>query len=105
MRLPRLAFAVAALLLAAGSSDRAPRPDKVVKILALEQYMLDDTDFMVVVNLKQVFASPMFTKSVKPDLEKLLALQVVKKYTDDTGLNLLKDVERMIVILSPSCFA
>jgi len=106
MRSPSLALALAALLLAAGFSVAAPRPGKGgTTALSLEQYMLDDTDFLLVINFKQIVASPMFTKTVKPDVEKLLALAPVKKYTDGTGLNLLKDVERMIVIISPSCFA
>ncbi|HZY83777.1 MAG TPA: hypothetical protein VFE78_03035 [Gemmataceae bacterium] len=97
---PRTWLLAAALLAtaapAAAAPAPAPRPD-------LTRFLLDDTDFVLVVNVKQVLASPAFTKTYQKQVQDLLRGDVVKPWLEGTGFDPLKDVERLIVVMGRSC--
>jgi hypothetical protein len=73
-----------------------PRPD-------LSRFLLDDTDFVLVVNVKQILASPAFTKVYQKQVEELLQSAAVKPWLKGTGFDPLKDVERLIMAMGRSC--
>jgi hypothetical protein len=69
---------------------------------SVERHLLDDTDLLVVVNVKEIVKSRFFTKSVLADVEKLLGRDEVKPYLKEAGIDLLKDVEQVIVSMGKS---
>ena len=97
---PRTWLLAAALLAAAVPAAAAPapaaRPD-------LTKLLIDDTDFVVVVNVKQILASPAFTKNYQKQAEGLLQNDAVKPWLEGTGFDPLKDVERLTLVMGRSC--
>jgi hypothetical protein len=97
---PRTWLPAAALLTLAVPAAAAPapaaRPD-------LTRYLIDDTDFVLVVNAKQILASPAFTKNFQKQVEGLLQNDAVKPWLEGTGFDPLKDVERLVVVMGRSC--
>jgi hypothetical protein len=97
---PRTWLLAAALLApavpAAAAPAPAPRPQ-------LDRFLLDDTDFVLVVNVKQVLASPLFTRSYQKQVQDLLRNEAVKPWLEGTGFDPLKDVERLLVVMGRSC--
>jgi hypothetical protein len=97
---PRPWLLAAALLAPAAPAAAAPapaaRPD-------LSRFLLDDTDFVVVVNVKQILASPAFTKNYQKQVQELLKNVAVKPWLEGTGFDPLKDVERLVVVMGRSC--
>jgi hypothetical protein len=97
---PRTWPLAAALLTVATTAAAAPappaRPD-------LSRFLLDDTDFVVVVNVKQILASPAFTKNYQKQVQELLGGAAVKPWLEGTGFDPLKDVERVIAVMGRSC--
>jgi hypothetical protein len=91
---PRLA----ACLLAAGLLAAPARAAD------FDKYLLDDTDAVLTVNVKQVVASPLYTKSFKQQVEGLLKMEPVAALLKGTDFDPLKDVERVTVVMSRSCF-
>jgi hypothetical protein len=88
------------LTLAAFASS-APIPQSAA---LSDKYLADDTDFVAVVNVKQIVASPAFKKKLQKQLEDLLKMDAVASILKDSGLNPLKDVERITMILGASSF-
>lgn len=101
--LPALALGVIAL---AGSRLPAPPlpPGTASTGHAIEKHLLDDTDLLVIVSVKDLVKSKFFTRHVQADVEKLLARPEVKPYLKDVGIDLLKDVDQVVVCLGKSCF-
>src|SRR5215469_136225 len=87
---------LASALPAAAAPAPAARPD-------LSRFLIDDTDFVLVVNVKQILASPAFTRNYQKDVEGLLQSDIVKPWLEGTGFDPLKDVERLIVVMGRSC--
>jgi hypothetical protein len=94
-----LALALVALPLLA-----APVPKKE-QAPAIDKYLPDDTDGVLVVNVKQILDSPAYKKSFQKQLGDLIARDEVQKYLKDCGFDPLKDIERVVVCISKSCFA
>jgi hypothetical protein len=67
-----------------------------------DKYLPDDTDFLAVINVKQIVASPAFKKKLQKQLEDLLKMEPAAGILKDSGLNPLKDVERITMILGPN---
>jgi hypothetical protein len=97
---PRTWLLAAALLAPAVPAAAAPappaRPD-------LTRFLLDDADFVLVVNVKQILASPAFTKTYQKQVEELLKSEAVKPWLEGSGFDPLKDIERLIVVMGRSC--
>jgi hypothetical protein len=91
---------LAALLAPAAPAAAAPapaaRPD-------LTRFLLDDTDFVLVVNVKQVLSSPLCTRNFQKQVQDLLQSDAVKPWLDGAGFDPLKDVERVIAVMGRSC--
>ncbi len=83
---------------AAAAPAPAARPD-------LSRFLIDDTDFVLVVNVKQILASPAFTKHYQKQVEGLLQNEAVQPWLEGTGFDPLKDVERLVVVMGRSCHA
>jgi hypothetical protein len=69
-----------------------------------DKYLLDDTDGVMSVNVKQVLASPLFTKKYQKQVEELLKMGAAQELLKDSGLDPLKDVERLTLVASKSCY-
>src|SRR5262249_26961726 len=91
----------AALLAPAAPAAAAPAPPSRPD---LSRFLLDDTDFVLVVNVKQILASPLFTKHYQKQAQEFLKNDVVKPWLEGTDFDPLRDVERLTVVLGPSCF-
>lgn len=90
------ALLLAPALPAAAAPSPAARPD-------LSKLLIDDTDFVLVVNVKQILASPAFTKNYQKQAEALLQSDAVKPWLEGSGFDPLKDVERLVVVMGRSC--
>jgi hypothetical protein len=95
------ALALLALAVPAGAAPVRPGTPGVLP--TLEKYLPDDADGVLLVNVKQIVASPLFTKNFKKNFEELLAKDAVKPYLKDLGFDPLKDVEHAAFILGRSC--
>ncbi len=93
--LPLLAFALPA---GAAPAPKGGAPNK------FDKYFLDDTDFLLTVNVKEIVKSPMFAKHYKKKLEGWLAEPASRSLTKDLGINPLKDVDSATMLLGRSCF-
>jgi hypothetical protein len=97
---PRTWLLAAALLAPAVPAAAAPappaRPD-------LSRFLIEDTDFVLVVNVKQILASGAFTKNFQKQVEGLLQNDAVKPWLEGSGFDPLKDVERLVVVMGRSC--
>lgn len=71
---------------------------------AINRHLPDDTDFLMIVNVKEITKSNFFTKDARADLEKLLARPEVKPYLQEAGIDLLKDIDQVIIALGRSGF-
>ncbi len=101
----RRTFATAlALSVLALPAFAAPVP-KVGPSLNVEKYLLDDTDGVLVVNVKQIMASPAYKKAFQKQFADLLARPEVQTYLKDAGFDPLKDVDRVVVCMGKSCHA
>src|SRR2546430_2388960 len=102
MPLPRLLPSLAVLIFALPLLS-APAPVKHEAVPPLERYLLDDTDCVAVVNVKQIVAAPMFAKQFKKKLETWLVSEAVAPYLKGTGVDLFADVDRIVMVLGRSC--
>jgi len=94
------ATALAGLVLVPGARLYAPPTPKptVESMPSVEKYLLNDTTMVVVVNAKPILDSAVFTKNVKPELEKLLEHEAITRYFKAFGITPLKDLERMVFV-------
>src|SRR5919202_323461 len=100
----RVALAALTLLgftLAAPSAP-VPRPGGP-SVPKLEKYLLDDTDFVLLVNVKQVLSSPMYKKNFEKLVEEFLKQPAAQAILQDAGFDPLKDVEWAAVYTGRSC--
>ena len=98
MRLAALAAVVLALpLWAAPVLKTAPA-------FSLDKYLLDDSDGVLVVNVKTIMESPAFKKAFAKQVADLVARPEAQQYLKDIGFDPLKDVEQMIICSSKSCY-
>ncbi len=65
--------------------------------LRVDKYLLDDTDGVLVINVRQLLYSPAYKKGLDKEIGALLGKAEVKKVLEGTGFDPLKDVERVIV--------
>jgi hypothetical protein len=94
-------LALLALGLPAGAAPVRPTTPGVLP--SLEKYMPNDADGVLLFNVKQVLASPLYTKNFKTKFDTLLAKDEVKPYLKDIGFDPMKDIGHLAVILSRSC--
>jgi hypothetical protein len=99
----RCRAALAALLLLAVvlQAVAAPAPGKTPPP-PLDKYLPDDTDLVVLVNAKELVASPLFAGQRKL-VEKLLLGPKVQAFFKSVGVDPLKDVERVALVAGRSC--
>jgi hypothetical protein len=71
--------------------------------LKIDKYLLDDVDGVLVVDVKQIMASPVYKKSFQKQLSDLIARPEVQVFLKDAGFDPLKEVERVIICNSRSC--
>jgi hypothetical protein len=89
----RLLALITALLLAAPAA--AAEVDK---------YLLDDTDALLTLNVRNAIDSPVFKKVYLPLVQKLLKEKPeLHKHLLDAGLDPLKDIDRLLVVHGDSC--
>jgi hypothetical protein len=101
----RVALAAGALVLIAAPAFAAPiRDPKPGPLGTLTKYLPDDTDGFMVIRVKEIVASPFFTKNFKAQFEKLVAADAVKAVLKETEINPLKDVDLIGVVLARSCY-
>jgi hypothetical protein len=69
-----------------------------------EKYLLDDANFVLSVNVKQLLQSPLFTKHHQKQVEELLKTEGAQAVLKDTGFDPLRDVEELVVVMGKSSF-
>jgi hypothetical protein len=99
----RYLLAVFALLGALLPLNAAPAP-VVGGPPALDKYFLDDTDFVLVVNFKEIAASPLFAKNFRKALDARLGRSMLRPVLDALAIDPLKDIDRAVVLLGRSCY-
>jgi hypothetical protein len=67
-----------------------------------DKYLLDDTDALLTLNVKQVVDAPLFAKHFRKQAETLLQMETIQKTLRDSGVDVFKDVERVTVVLAAS---
>lgn len=82
------------------SVSAAPAPPKSV---LSDKYLLNDTDLLVVVNVKEVLASPLFARFHRKQVEDFLKSEQGQLLFKDAGFDPLRDVERILVMQDRSC--
>ncbi len=94
-----LAFLLAALPASAAPAPPAGGEPQVGK------YFLDDTDFVLTVNVKEVARSPLIVKHYKKKLEAWLGKSLPRSLTRGLGIDPLKDVDTVTMLSGRSCYA
>jgi hypothetical protein len=69
---------------------------------AIDKYLPDDTHFVLVADLKQIFESPAFKKHYQQQAADLLKMEIVQTYLKDTGFDPLKDTWQLIFAMGKS---
>jgi hypothetical protein len=67
-----------------------------------EKYLLDDTDALLTVNVKQALESPAYVKELKKQAEGLLKMEQAQQILKDTGFDPLKDLDRVTFAMGHS---
>ena len=67
-----------------------------------EKYLLDDTNFILSVNVRQVLQSPLFMKHFQRQFEELLKTEGAQAVLKDTGVNPFQDIESLVVVMGKS---
>jgi hypothetical protein len=105
--LPALLAVTAVLALTAsvhaGPDDTAIDPEPTRKF-ALDRLLPADTYFVGLVDVKAIRSSALFTNHLKKDVEKLLKRREVADFFSSVGADPLKDIDRVIVFMSPGCW-
>ncbi len=102
--LQRSAPAVLAMVVLALPAPAAPVIKSGGPTVKLDKYLLDDADGVLVIDVKQIMASPAYKNYFQKQLAELVAGPAVQEYLKDIGFDPLKDVERVIFCMSKSCF-
>src|SRR6516164_3409564 len=89
------ALALGILFLSALSVTAAPAPPAAAPI---DKYLLNDTDLLIVVEVKQILASPFLTKKHRQQIEELLKSEPAQVWLKDTGFDPLRDIDRVILV-------
>jgi hypothetical protein len=84
-------------------SAAAPVP-KSGPTVGLDKYLLDDTDAVFVINVKQIRASPGYAKGIKKQLEGALADPDAPLWLKGIGFDTLRDIDRVILCSGRSCY-
>jgi hypothetical protein len=95
----RIGLALLGLLALALPAPAAPVPSGGVQV---EKYLPDDADFVLIVNVKEALATPAYTKHYQKQVETLLKMAPVQEALKGTGVDPLRDIERVIVAVGPS---
>jgi hypothetical protein len=66
------------------------------------KYLLDDADFVAVLNVRQVLDSPLFKKAIAGKLDELLRDPKVAASLKDFGLDPMKDIDRICLAVGQS---
>jgi hypothetical protein len=98
-------FAALALLPGVIAAPAGLRQVVGPKAPPLEKYLLDDTDCLLVIDVKQVLASPMVKKGLHKQIEALVDNPAAQLFLKDAGFDPLKDVDRVIVCVGRSCWS
>jgi hypothetical protein len=85
----------AAVLIAWSLPARAADPDR---------YLLDDANFVLSVDVRQVVQSPSFAKHFEKTLDELLKQEAVQAVLKDTGFNPVKDVDHLLIVFGTKSF-
>jgi hypothetical protein len=99
----RLGPAALALLALALPASAAPAPPKQAPA-KFEKYLLDDTDFLLTFNVKELAKSPLFVKHYRKKLQDSLGEGTPRLLTKDLGIDPLKDVDTVTVLVGRSCY-
>jgi hypothetical protein len=87
--------ALTALFVAVDAAPAAPS----------DKYAPDDTDAVIVINVKQVLASKLFTENLKKLVENALSKEPAASVLKESKFNPLTDVDRVTVFLTRSGFS
>ena len=88
-RFPCLALAFLALAAPAHAAD-------------YDKYLLDDTSFVVTLNVRQAVAAPLFAKHYQKQVDGLLKMAEVQGELKKAGLDPLKDIDRIVLVMGLS---
>jgi hypothetical protein len=103
--LPVLALAMLAIgRPGAAAPDTDPSEPEPGGKVGLERLLPEDSFFVTVIDLKAVRSSTLLTKHLKKDVEKVLELPPVARVLKQTGIDPLKDADRLIVGVGKSSF-
>jgi hypothetical protein len=81
-------------------AQAAPAPaDEQPKV---HKFLPDDSGGVFVVNIKQIVASPLYTKNFQKQVDELLKKDEVQTILKDAGLDPHKDIDRIILTIVPS---
>jgi hypothetical protein len=98
----RFTLATLCVLGVLGSAPAAPLPPASGP--SFEQYLLEDTNLLFVLDVKQARGSKLYTPNDEKILRTLLANPEAQLYLEGTGFDPLKDLDRFALFMSPSCF-
>lgn len=93
----RMVLAAGMFLVAIPIVSAAPAPQPTAA--SLDKYLLDDTDFLVVVEVKKILASPLFAKQFRPLVENFLKSEAAQVWLKDAGFDPLRDIDRVLVVM------
>lgn len=81
------------LALGLGAAAAPAPPPRAVS----DKYLPDDTDFVLVVSVKDLVASPLYERHYKKKLRELLEQDAVPRWVKDLGTSLPRDVQRITI--------
>jgi hypothetical protein len=91
----------AALLALCLAAAAAPAPEaKAVS----EKYLPDDADAVLVINVKEVAASPLYARHFQKKLQELLRGEAIPKWVKDLETAVPRDVDRLTLVLGRNSF-
>src|SRR5689334_14245666 len=73
-----------------------------VRTSDFEKYLLDDTDAVLTINVKQLVGSTAYTKNLQKKIEDQLKALPAQMVLKDSGFDPLKDIERVTLVTGRS---
>jgi hypothetical protein len=73
-----------------------------VRAVDIDKLVLDDANFVLSFDVKQILHTPAFTKEYQKQLEQLLEQEAVKTALKDTSFNPLTDIDEVRIVLGTS---